>query len=53
MEQNTEEKRVSMPVRLPEGLARRFRAALALDGMKAQSFFEKAAREFTEKRIPE
>lgn len=42
-----------MPVRLPETFARRFKAALALEGLTAQEFFEKAAQEFTDKKMPE
>lgn len=48
-----EEKRVVLTVRLPEGLARRFRAALALDGRKTQEFFETLAREYANKKMPE
>ena len=46
-------KKVQVPVRLPEELWRLFKAACALEGITAQSFFEKAAREFVEKRKPE
>ena len=46
-------KRIAITVRLPEKLARRFKAALALEGKKAQDVLEGTAREFTDKIIPE
>lgn len=46
-------KKTQIPVRLPEEMARRFKAALALDGLSAQDFFEKAAKEYVDKRMPE
>ena len=48
-----EEKKIQLSVRLPEGLARRFKAACALEGQSVQEFFEKAAKEFADKKIPE
>ena len=48
-----EERKTTLTVRLPQDFARRFKAALALAGLKGQDFFEKAAREFVEKQKPE
>ena len=46
------EKLSSIPVRLPESLARRFKASCALDGISAQEFLEKAVREYTDNNMP-
>lgn len=46
-------KKFQIPVRLPEELWRRFKAACALEGITAQDFFEKAAKEFADKKMPE
>ena len=48
-----EEKTIRIPVRLSEPLSRRFKAACALEGISAQEFFEKAAKEFADKKLPE
>ena len=48
-----DEKVVRIPVRLSESLSRRFKAACALEGISAQEFFEKAATEFADKKLPE
>ena len=48
-----EEKVIRIPVRLSESLSRRFKAACALDGISAQEFFEKAAKEYADKKLPE
>jgi hypothetical protein len=47
------EKLISIPVRLPESLSRRFKASCALDGISAQEFFERAAKEYANKKLPE
>lgn len=50
----SEEKLVFVPARMPENVARRFKAACALDGITLQEFFTKMGKEFAdEKKIPE
>ncbi|GHS91709.1 hypothetical protein AGMMS49957_18560 [Synergistales bacterium] len=44
------EKPISIPVRLPEQIARQFKAACALEGVTAQSILFKAVSDFLEKR---
>lgn len=50
------EKRLQIPVRLPESLSRRFKAACAWEGISGQEFFERTAERFAdhfEKKIAE
>ncbi len=48
-----EEKRVQIAVRLPEPIARKFKASCALRGVSIQEFIEQAARDLIEKEMPE
>jgi predicted DNA binding CopG/RHH family protein len=48
-----QEKRVQISVRLPESLARKFKAACALKGISIQDYLEQVARELVDKEKPE
>ena len=47
------EKKVQISVRLPESLARRFKAACALKGISIQDYIEQIALELVENTKPE
>jgi len=48
-----QEKKVQISVRLPEHLARRFKAACVLRGVSIQDYLEQVAKELVEKEKPE